>query len=1652
MPRVIEPKVNLDRNIVPLEDLTIFLDLVAVLPKRSIVANTNLKDLVNKLDNIAEGERINFTFPQTPKGQTPALTTSWTNIGGKTEKKTTEGFGITNVDIQFDSSFVPRVTIDFVDIRGAGLFNAGKESSYYNAFFHLPYPLFLLKFKGYYGDAVTYPLHLMKFNSRFNGETGNFEIKCEFIGHTFALLSDLLLGFAMAAPYMSEGGKEACCGRDNPITLKDYVQITKKVTNQLKELKDSDVFDKLNRLQDVKHKITVDLPKLIDQKKNVKKPDKSDFIKENIIDKKSGNNSINLFISRVQDDFNADLSGKLKTAINNFIATSNGNGKFTLNGKPLLIDNNIKWSYYDELITIFDSMLRIEVEKESSSVSKATNKVLEDNDFKEEVKVENVVNTLLCGFEIFLNKLKNISEEADDPNKQKERKKLFKLDNETVIEDKEKVYPWPLYYELVDDTPTLKFPGVNPQLSRIPEVRFVNDFITTLYNTKEDLNSSAALLNAGDGWSPTNLLESPLMGNVTDPYSNKKKYEILNTLMSRVFVLLSYSYPLGLAVAERDDMVTEGGYPDIVGKSALVGLKTWGDRWKFWNDDITGMVGTFAEAEATIFFESKVGKDVIKYLLGLKSQGLLDEVMKEFGIGVGNPLNDDGTNKTYIAKADDGLKVSTVNAPFDMNRTYRDVEAQTDDERILYYCTNTVNTNKTTNVSLSAMTNVSLTINKGKTIYGNMDDGDVFELKSKSFVDGTDIPKNNEELGKIYDHFYSLGTDDKSEDFGIDRVRLTRFNVLGNTNNDDGNGGQIGWIGREKGNYFEQGFGDREEYWNDKLMGNVKLESTDLYQFYTDVDVGGGNKTDNPLFLNQSKTFDISYGDFSLYVDEGYYGQIQDTNLYKLNDELKTDFNYDGVKWSLKMTNTAYLFLQTLELDFLSEEYFQLFGKFGGLMKVPQAWSLWVGALLWRNQHVSTINGISVDPIEYGSVTGLSGTTVFSYTGSSRTNLGIHFDYLANNDKYQTDISKYLDDIIVPPNISEIPTYGGDVAGRNLRYATSEASSDYTSESNNLYLYTLFTLPLNIKNDFIGLFLNWANNTDSRISMRWSNIKEIIEDKSRIKRHWFEYKLTYGISNGEGPRPTIGMIFNGKKSNIPITEAYQVPIYDNVGLYPGYDIKNGTTDDDEFAKAYFIGGYLNRFQTETSYLGLDSETTGFVPNGLKITQGGYTFGTTYSGSTNGGSPVKVYNKKIRFINDGIREFLDLSQSYLYMLNGSWRNFLLRSAGSTASDYAQLPLNQTFPTFYATQGTLKKYFGSFLSKLKEVSDTKDEKDDEPPKNMLEDDDLKLDIYMKFKNLYEKWIGTNLLADLNGKICLSKYFSYRDRAMNDIGDKAVINPKSVMQLFDKSQNSLYNILYEMLSQNNFDFFPLPHFNGFGSDNNKIERMFENVMTVDKTTYSPSFVCIFVGDRASTVDFGNSEFGNNVVDFSDASTVPSDIATSENVAVFKVTFGLENQNIFKSINLDQSDFKETSESLQVIDDLSKSGGEANAVSFKGQDLFQVYNKRSYNCNVEMLGCAVVEPLTYFQLDNVPMFKGAYMIHQVSHNITPNHMTTSFTGVRIPFANIPVITDYAVAVGLLDDVISQENKSKGGMIFSGEKPSSDRASGNSIIFNDFV
>jgi hypothetical protein len=60
------------------------------------------------------------------------------------------------------------------------------------------------------------------------------------------------------------------------------------------------------------------------------------------------------------------------------------------------------------------------------------------------------------------------------------------------------------------------------------------------------------------------------------------------------------------------------------------------------------------------------------------------------------------------------------------------------------------------------------------------------------------------------------------------------------------------------------------------------------------------------------------------------------------------------------------------------------------------------------------------------------------------------------------------------------------------------------------------------------------------------------------------------------------------------------------------------------------------------------------------------------------------------------------------------------------------------------------------------------------------------------------------------------------------------------------------------------------------------------------------------------------------------------------------------------------------------------------------------------------MIQPTQYFQLSNIPMFNGAYMILSVEHDISNNSMTTSFTGVKIHKYPLPRITNPLAVVGV--------------------------------------
>jgi hypothetical protein len=140
------------------------------------------------------------------------------------------------------------------------------------------------------------------------------------------------------------------------------------------------------------------------------------------------------------------------------------------------------------------------------------------------------------------------------------------------------------------------------------------------------------------------------------------------------------------------------------------------------------------------------------------------------------------------------------------------------------------------------------------------------------------------------------------------------------------------------------------------------------------------------------------------------------------------------------------------------------------------------------------------------------------------------------------------------------------------------------------------------------------------------------------------------------------------------------------------------------------------------------------------------------------------------------------------------------------------------------------------------------------------------------------------------------------------------------------------------------------------------------------------------------------------------------------FEVSFGDQNQSIFKGVTLDQSSIKNTSESFVVLENLSR--GESGAGTYNVDiGLFDYYRQASYSCEVTCMGNVMIQPTMFFYLKNIPMFRGSYWITEVSHNIRNNSITTTFKGSRIPQASLPDPEDSFVSSykSLFDGLINK-------------------------------
>ena len=374
------------------------------------------------------------------------------------------------------------------------------------------------------------------------------------------------------------------------------------------------------------------------------------------------------------------------------------------------------------------------------------------------------------------------------------------------------------------------------------------------------------------------------------------------------------------------------------------------------------------------------------------------------------------------------------------------------------------------------------------------------------------------------------------------------------------------------------------------------------------------------------------------------------------------------------------------------------------------------------------------------------------------------------------------------------------------------------------------------------------------------------------------------------------------------------------------------------------------------------------------------------------------------------------------------------------------------------------FKEFKSKLLELYENLNNESSETKNINISDyssqtvtEESKLTMYRTLKNLYDRHFSSIINEkdnyDIENKDGEFSRFHFIDTFYRDLSDDLKFNLDVVIDLitiitdgyqngsegFFKSEMSVYSFMSLLCEKHEMLLLALPVFNSRGEEN--LKSMFTpipfNSAINENTMKGPSYVCFYPHQASKHLDIPSSQYaddGFNIVeDLNDTGRFTGPIQISDlyeddiyTIPAFGVEYGSQKQSIFKNVNVNMDNPQTTEVAVATMFDLAKGKSvDMRKLGFEGQDLFKIYSNYSYTCQVEMMGCAQIQPLMYFQLNNIPMFRGAYIIIQVEHNITPGNMTTTFKGVRINKTKIPMIKN-CLSINALTNLLNRQNKTE--------------------------
>lgn len=1740
------------RGFVTPEELSIIVELTSTLRSRSFIENdTNNNEATVTNNDDTPSKPIGF-LEGTNVGGRRSLTTNYTEVNTNLSvdgDNDLEALGIESINIKFDTAYTPNIQIKFVDVRGHAILGQGNDSRY-RMFFDLPYPIFNLTVKGFYGKPVTYCLHLTKWNASFNSSTGNFEIDANFIGYTYALLTDCIIGLMRAVPYTTDG-KQVISGRTDSntfTTIDKLIDKIQKVESEIDGIRNNsenvkqlnalnsvtDTLDSLNsKISAIRASIDIptptnkytksgnilivpdgsletDLTKLNSNEinKDLRNSLSSylNYIKNNIegdngLNKKIDNQELKLNVNKLKDikKIREILSKNIinesdflnNATVEKNLTTSSVDGNSTVSGSIENADtvypegNTLRTTIFDsaskykpsndnikiEILDLLSPTNEILQKRENlEKINTKLKKAIADEFANESLKLSldptigNLIGILANNAEVLLKTIELVSEKASKSDTR--RVKLLgaienlNVGNKSTATD---IYPWPEYKKkdingVFEETWLGDlFNDNDDELKQIPELLFIEELLAGLLKIGiEDLERE----NFENGVkTPSFYPVSPADSSTiikNNPYYNAGFSESNNIVgnpeeITRCLLMRGF---LAFGVSNRIPFSKEDTYPDFLGTMEAVNafnVITSESKDRIKARDLIRQIANEGggkgpkEAATAVINLWKVGTDRVK-----NPTGKVKPLLKEVGTIYRYTYIDDSTylegQKAYLPITDNfdgkvfynGDKIKSASELKSLSETvlftgtYQGdiINASTGNQRIL-------------NVSPdSPQGKLLMDRNTFSPIAGQKvtykDDGSVYVkiIDSNTYISRINSPQFGEEQFKSYDKTGWI-TQKNLKNLTYSNTGIINLNRYNSSNkalefsylvyDGDFDSNENTYNVNVKGPDDTQFLSDIYSiYWADSNTPSIGTYlASSLSENFTTYSDSKGNKLFIDFKNSESNTLlkDSSYynpGFVSpnqwgkqreiITSNKGYLPQIQ-FGIAKENRTVETISLFGSTFYYGQDSDKAkaFLFLNSFSWqgtlgDIIDSTNFAddvsifdifdsngnsfesddetysikgIFSNYGAHIRAPKMWCAYIGSLLYRLDTWLT-DGKDIIKFKDGGTMFLPRQADDSYTPTP-------FQYI----KYQ-------------PNEK-------DKVGINLFFDSPDTIRE--DDDSDIYKYYpaidrgIIGLPQQVRTEFKNIFLEFVEKEFKEIRSELELFKNLDDKKAK----WVAIKNASKEVSYNGNKPETPQ----KLSVIGVSNA-------NVNTFiKSADIINIFNNQDSIKNYYNISPILNTPDRSGISGGVYQDNEFWWTNDKKVTIN---------------SPVVFpeFNLIMKDDSNIMKTIIGYMKTPVYITNIKPRVFRSSfssqydpsSRSSSSRDYIQV-----------NKDNMDRYLHAFFTEFIRLSEdwTKNKDNDAIKKrlfNTIDNADIKLNLYRTIASIYNKWIagGSDKCIRLDE---LAETFNYLDKDFSNIGDKFYINPVEFSKRITSNYNqNFFDVANRTLSDNNFNFIPLPSFINYNSKE-ELEDVFRPYPYKEAITYSgvsPSFVCVYVGQTSTNLAIDGSETPDDGVfirlDENGqplGSSIPPGFDSDDsgaNIPYFLVNYGQQNQSLFKDIKLDQREFTETAESLEIIEDLSKNANDGTKKgTFNSQNLFNVYQKRSYSAQVEMMGNAMIQPMMYFQLNNIPMFRGAYLIISVNHSISPNNMTTNFKGVRIKNTKTKLIKKEDFYITLIGD-----------------------------------